>query len=324
MSDVTPLDRLVAEVARRESAGLLDAAVAQAKGRVHDDLAQRLTDAITAELAATATGLAQSTVDTVAAVPDGRPATEHGLYAYGIVRDGGFDLAANGIGSDRPAWVVTRDGLGLVVSDIRLADLAGLDAEEPVEDSRLAEFARGHDAVVRAVFDQTPILPLRFGTVLTDPDAAAELLARQREDALATLARIAGKREWGAKVLRTASAPAEPGGAAADPAPSGTEYLARKRSELAARQAAREHRRETLDRVHGALAEPAADDVRRASAGENVLLDSAFLVSDTATDDFLTRVDEIARELAGEDLALRATGPWPPYSFAVLEERTGA
>lgn len=314
MSD--KLDRLVAELARKESAGLLADALAQARRQVRDDLARRLAAAITAELTSTQ----DATENVVDPLPHAESPPEHGLYAYGIVRDLDPDLPVTGIGSAEPPWVVTHDGLGLVVSDIRVADLAGLDTEQPAEHSRLAEFARGHDTVVRAVFDRAPILPLRFGTVLTDTAAATELLARQREDAVATLDRIAGKREWGAKV---APAPAEPEQApVVDSAPSGTEYLARKRDELAARKVAGRRRRETLDRAHATLAEHATDDMRRAT-GENVLLDSAFLVPDAATDDFLTVVDQVARDLADEGLVLRATGPWPPYSFAVLE-RTGA
>ena len=50
-----------------------------------------------------------------------------------------------------------------------------IDTLDPV-DGTLAELAREHDAVVRAVFRSEPALPLRFGTVLDGEDAARRLL----------------------------------------------------------------------------------------------------------------------------------------------------
>lgn len=311
MGDATTSDQLLAELARRHSAGLLDQAIEHARRNVRDELARRLETGMMAAVL--------SEQDTEKSRSDSRPtAGESGLYVYGFTRATDLDLGAvPGVATDEPVRVFARQGLGLIVSDIRLAELADLEAAEPTEQSRLAELVRRHDAVVRAVFAQDVVLPLRFGTVLPDAAAATALLDEHRDDALVLLDRIAGTREWGAKVL----AVDEPT-TAEEPKPSnGTEFLARKRDELEARRATGVQRRELADGAHTALAEIAADSRSDAPRVDGVLLDGAYLVAEPDTDEFLASVGELGDRLTAHGLTLRATGPWPPYSFAVLPER---
>ncbi|NKE59471.1 gas vesicle protein, partial [Lentzea sp. PSKA42] len=135
-----------------------------------------------------------------------------GLYAYAITKDRSLDLAG--------PWMIGHRGLALVVAEVELGLFAGLEFEEATEDSPLAVLARYHDAVVRAVFEHEPVLPLRFGTVLDGIDAAVRLLSARHEEALAWLDRVDGRREWGVRVRAAAPAPVDLD------ALSGTAYLA--------------------------------------------------------------------------------------------------
>ncbi|GAB2810669.1 GvpL/GvpF family gas vesicle protein [Lentzea nigeriaca] len=220
-----------------------------------------------------------------------------GLYAYAITRDRRIDLAG--------PWLIGHRGLALVVAEIEIERLSGLEFDEPAEDSPLAVLARYHDAVVRAVFQHEPVLPLRFGTVLDGVDAAVRLLGARHEEASAWLDRVEGRREWGVRVRAAARAPVDLD------AVSGTAYLAQRRERLAAADAVRRG----ADALHRALTLRAAESTCRDLAGD-VLLEGAYLVDVENEEDFHAEIDRLTRELG---LRAEITGPWPPYSFTRVE-----
>jgi hypothetical protein len=215
--------------------------------------------------------------------------------------------------------LLTHTGLGLVVSEIRLAELDDLTADEPEEGGRLATMARQHDAVIRSVAEQAPVLPLRFGTVLADVAGVRTLLTERHDSALALLDRIDGSSEWGVKVL------VDPARATAAPAPtrsdtdadttSGTEYLARRRAALAEVDDRRRRDDEALDAVHAALAVHSVDSLRRRAPVPELPLDVAYLVPDGRATEFTAEAAALTGTLAEQGLQLQLTGPWPPYTF---------
>jgi hypothetical protein len=219
-----------------------------------------------------------------------------GLYAYAITRDRPVSL-------DGP-WLIGHRGLALVVADVDLARFTGLEFDEPDEDSPLAVLAREHDTVVRAVFRHSPVLPLRFGTVLDSADAALRLLAARHEEALARLDQVAGRREWGVRLRAAAREPVELDGL------SGTAYLTLRRRNLTAADDTRRH----AAAVHEELTRRAAFESARRDRAGDVLLDAAYLV-DVSGEDFFHA--EVQRLSAG--LSVEVTGPWPPYSFTRME-----
>lgn len=322
------LDALLDEVARRASGGLLEKAVDRARERVVDELARRLEPALLAAALAAADHRDQEvgrqtsysdTADhagTVVTPGRGQPPADNGLYAYGITWDKDLDLSAvPGVGTSDGPRLVTRNGLGLIVSEIALSELAGLESAEVTEDGKLATMAQRHDAVVRSACDQVAVLPLRFGTVLPDEDAVAALLDDRHDQACAMLDRVSDKREWGAKIIPVAEPrEAVAGDAPSGESPNGTEYLARKRNELTAKRQAAESRRQLADHAHRVLAGHATDTVRRSPNG--AITDAAYLVANAHAEEFLANVRTLTDELASHGLRLHATGPWPPYTFA--------
>ena len=220
-----------------------------------------------------------------------------GLYAYAITRDRQLDLAG--------PWLVGHRGLALVVAEVDLGLFAGLEFEEATEDSPLAVLARYHDAVVRAVFEHEPVLPMRFGTVLDGIDAAVRLLGARHEEARAWLERVDGRREWGVRVRSAARTPADLEGL------SGTAYLAQRRQRLANTDSARRG----AATLHEALTRCAAETTCRDAAG-GLLLEAAYLVDTAAEHDFRAEIERLTAELG---LTAEITGPWPPYSFTSVE-----
>jgi hypothetical protein len=50
-----------------------------------------------------------------------------------------------------------------------------------------------------------------------------------------------------------------------------------------------------------------------------MLLNAAYLVDRERVDEFRRAVDDLAGERPPDSIVV--TGPWPPYSFATVEER---
>jgi hypothetical protein len=216
--------------------------------------------------------------------------------------------------------VIREEGLGLLVSPVAPDELE-VDADDLSETGRLAVLARGHDAVVRAAADAGPVLPLRFGTVVPDGDAARALLRTHAVPAREQLRRIGSAREWGVRLVRTLAADAEPAltGGAQRGGLTGTEYLTRRRQALRREDDLTRTAAECAERLQDALAGHVTESLRRGgSPGSSLLLDMAYLVPTETEPEFLGRVQELTEDLGPRGLALEVTGPWPPYSFVAL------
>lgn len=234
--------------------------------------------------------------------------TRDWLCAYAITRNrDGLDLGA------APRLVGYRD-LGVVVSEVSPARFDRIDTLDPV-DGALAELAREHDAVVRAVFRHEPVLPLRFGTVLDGEASVKRLLEVAYDQARDCLDEVEGHREWGVRVRHT-----EP---AATTRPdteglTGTQYLVRRRERLKALQQAREDVVGAAGRLQNALRRHAADSIERARP-HGVLVNTAYLVQTGREAAFHAEFEWFARELRAAGATVETSGPWPPYSFTDVE-----
>jgi hypothetical protein len=148
------------------------------------------------------------------------------------------------------------------------------------------------EELVEALMADRDLLPVRFGTLVEDEEAAARAVADRHDELLASLDRVRGAVELALRVQD--QEPSGPEG------PSGRDYLQAKVGQL-----------ETARVVHEPLAELARDSVV-ASGPE--LLRAAYLVDREAVPDFVAAVKRLQDEHSR--LALLCTGPWPPYSFA--------
>jgi len=218
---------------------------------------------------------------------------------------------------------VEHEGLAAVVCDVDLAEFG----EEPLirnlEDLDWVErVARTHNDVVWRVAAVSTCAPLRLVTVCADDESVRDKVDSLRSGLEGVLDRIEGRQEWSVKVLVAPRSGGEP--SPDTPATSGADYLRRKREASDRRRDlsvdAMRIAREVHDLAHAhavASRRLAPQDPRLTGRPEAMVLNGAYLVEADARDAF-----EAAVHAAGEQhpaVTVEVEGPWPAYSFAVLE-----
>ncbi|AVT35088.1 gas vesicle protein GvpFL [Plantactinospora sp. BC1] len=236
----------------------------------------------------------------------------------GLTGAGGAPVEVVRIGDDLDAVVapVDLDEYGEAALHRNLGDLRWLEAAASV-----------HHRVIEAVWRFGPTLPARLATVYQDgPALRAGLHDRQAEFG-AALDRLTDRAEWGVKAYSVRAAEA-PGAASVQPSGgggAGAEYLRRRRTALAAGEAARRAAAEGAEAVHAALSGQAEaarrhrpQDRSLSGVPDPMVLNGAYLLPAGRAADFA----ELVRELGTRHpvLRLELTGPWPPYSFAALDD----
>lgn len=181
---------------------------------------------------------------------------------------------------------VRCNGFDLVVSE------QGAEVE-PTEGAVLA-----HARVVEALLPLTDaLLPARFG-VAYDNQAALQEAVRERASELSeSLERVRGGVELGVRVVGDLPAPAT--------ADTGRAYLEARREAIA-----------VGDEIHDAFSGQARAATRGNSGGS--ILSGAYLVDPDTIPAFLATAEQL--EAKHPQLSFALTGPWPPYSFAGVDE----
>ncbi|MFE9772073.1 GvpL/GvpF family gas vesicle protein [Streptomyces sp. NPDC005931] len=246
-------------------------------------------------------------------------------YVYAVCRPFGTPLQAQltGVAGDPPR-LLTHHGLVAVVSHVPEADFAEEPLRAHLEDlDWLTSVARAHQGVIDALTTVTTPLPLRLGTVFRDDSGVRTMIESREEGFRHTLDRLAGRVEWGVKVYVEAE-PAAAGAAPAAPAPkpaSGRDYLRQRRSRTKSHEELWQKAEAFATRLHETLSAVAEDSRLHApqnpalsgAAGRNVL-NAAYLVPRTASEQFVERVDRTKDDIPG--IRVELTGPWAAYSFA--------
>lgn len=216
------------------------------------------------------------------------------LYLYAFAR--GLDSPPEAVGLEATSPELLPLGfLDAVVS--RHGDLD----PEVASDALVA-----HANVVEALMGTTDeLVPVRFGSVFGDGTSLRTAAAARREALEEVLRKVRGRVEFGLHVVQ--QQPAAP-----DEQPqSGRGRLLAKLEQLRGAEDAAE-----LDEP---LVRAAVDSRRRLLRTPNLLLSAVYLVERARAGEFAARSRAIV-ERRPRGLEVLATGPWPPYSFAELED----
>ena len=126
-----------------------------------------------------------------------------GLYLF-CLTPGDSRLAIDGAGIDEahPLFAQAIAGVTAILSAVSLADFCGPEAGERLANlAWVAPRALRHEQVIMAIMRQAPVLPVRFGSVFSSPEALTAALEQHR-DALARFFRETTEmQEWTLKAF---------------------------------------------------------------------------------------------------------------------------
>ena len=190
------------------------------------------------------------------------------------------------------------------------------------------ELLREHVALIERVFDEGPILPARYGTLVADRATLVDVfLAPHEEELAAALDEVSGRAEVHVRIEQD-----EDGAVAEvirrDPAlrelaqslladDDTSPYSGRVRLGERIARAVAELTEADANAVVAMLS-PLAVSVRGSAPGDSaVVLDASYLIDLDRYDEFDSKVGEVIETLAGR-ARVTALGPQAPYSFADL------
>jgi hypothetical protein len=253
--------------------------------------------------------------------------SETGTYVYAVGRHLDEELLTRLVGvGDAPVRMISHRDLDIVVSTVDLDEFGETALRTNLESLPWVEkTARRHDEIVRrAAALTTALAPFRLVTICRSDDAARARIEELYDDLTPALDRIDRRSEWSVKAFNRMRTPT-PAAVEAEAPSSGVAYLQRRRAELRSRQevaADQEMLAEQLLRdlvpATAATRRLAPQDQRLTGRAESMALNAAFLVDDDRSTEFFELVNELRSRYPSFDVEL--DGPWPPYSFAVLDK----
>ena len=238
---------------------------------------------------------------------------ETGLYLFCFGR-------SEALAAWRPAsgiFTAPAGPVAAVLAEVAVDEFRGEDAERRLQDlAWLAPRACRHEEVVEEAMRFSPVLPARFGTIFSTRARLEQLAERHGAAILEFLERVSGRQEWGLKGLLDAAGfreavRAETARRAGESLAPGARYL----KERAFRAGAERAVRASMGAYCRQVLEPLPFPWRSRTAAVECLASFALLLPQEEVELFRAAVAR-AQDAAPRGLLLRASGPWPPYSFA--------
>lgn len=241
------------------------------------------------------------------------------VHAYGIVPTGSSAPALTGLGG-AAVDIMPLGDVAVLISRLSQAEYGNEVWEAHAEDPQwLGQVAAAHHQVLQSMIESTDVLPLRLPTIQPDETALERALTEILAQLSASLDRVRGHIELGAKAFVVAEPRAD-----VEPATrmTGRQYLARRKAQADQRESARLRRQQELIDAHEAMAAAATDastsrpqDPALSGRPEPMVLNSAYLVLRDRLDEFIGVAERVGEDLRADGIALEVTGPWPPYNF---------
>ncbi len=217
---------------------------------------------------------------------------------------------------------------GATLSTVPCGALAAATSpHDPGEPHPTAESVLRHEAIVEALRQMGPALPVRFGTVLPNEGAVADALADRYDVLVADLARLGDKVEFGLTVLwdRPIGNDDEPrddrspiSREVTEAAGPGARYLRARLDEHRREAAARDRAKALAGDLDRALGSHTLERRCTILATSRLAVRAAYLLDPSRVRPFQETFQAIRR--GHPDLRFLLSGPWPPYSFVSAAE----
>lgn len=264
------------------------------------------------------------------------------IYVYAVM--GGAEqgaLPVSGIDPARPVTLLAVGDVQAAVSHVRHELFNEQAVRVGLDDSAwLAANVLAHQHVLDALLATgQPVIPMRFCTVYPDSDALAASLERHNGAFAAELQRLAGKQEWGLKMvvdiqlLQTAIGAGHPtlAGVAGDGEierlrkqiagmSAGAAFLLKKKLVNLIAERAQSVAFGIADATYRALADVALEAVTMDLPKDRpeVCLNAAFWLAVEAYQPFVARLEMLAQSFSGVGVRYELSGPWPAHHFLRL------
>jgi hypothetical protein len=268
------------------------------------------------------------------ASPAGDTPQGDALWAYCVLRAGEpLPAEASAIADGGPLERVDAGDLGALVSRVPLAEFGAEPLRENLNDlAWLERVARAHEAVLDGTLRQSTIVPLRLCTIYESAESVREMLEREHDALARALEALAGRQEWGVKLLVDEEQLAEHARARSTETAAleeelgartgGGAYMLRRRLERHVRETVDALGAELADEVHSQLADLASGTVVLSPQNPELsghegtmLLNGAYLVDAERVERMHGLVAELEERHRALGARLVLTGPWPPYNF---------
>ena len=262
-------------------------------------------------------------------------ATSYGLYAYGLVGKRLEDLAIQGVDRLHEVFPVEEHGVCVMVSVIDIDHFQRQVQQMFVELTDTPDAARGaeailqaHEDVVDTLMQHTPVVPLKFGTILRDEAAARRLLLDEEERWRQLLAAFTGKAEWGLKIYIDTRVFQQHTTRAHAPSPEpeklskGSAYLFKRKMEAEAKNDTAARLTELTTAIFQEMGKGACEaklnktlPQKLTGKKQEMLLNGVFLLEKEQAARFCELGKRLREQYEAQGLTLEVSGPWPPYSF---------
>jgi hypothetical protein len=305
----------------------LDALIAEARAEARAHVKAVLRDAYTEELL-------QQVAGAVGGEPTRADTDGQGWWVYCVVpADRQLPHGLTGVAAEEPPRLVAAGGLAALASRVPLREFGEAPLRENLNDlGWLERTVRAHEEVLDSMLARGAVVPMRVCTIYRDDAQVGEMLQTRGALFHDALSRLAGKAEWGVKIVadrarlehhaRSHSDTARVLGEDVTSKPEGGAYLAGKKLTALVREEADRILDEVVRETHARLEEWAAGSVvlpaqnRELSGHEgDMVFNGAYLVEHERVDAFSSLLDDLGSQYAPLGLAFDLTGPWPAYNF---------
>ena len=228
------------------------------------------------------------------------------LYAYCLVEDlDTLDVPVPGI-NGAAVRLLKIDEFGVLVSD------GESDAFPLTKESAIA-----HDTVVRSTFDQTTLLPFRFGSIVSEQQLR-HYVATYKPALKKSLSHVRGCVQMDLRIIWQHSRPDAAAAPENNERGPGTAFLEKKRRELLGDEQQAAQIAELSNLLREDLGALIRDEQITLQPSKTAMLATVFHLIESAN---FQRYQEKVQEIRNirPDLRIRLSGPWPPYSFANIE-----
>ena len=248
-----------------------------------------------------------------------------GRYIYGIIKtDKGKAFGPCGINADEEVYTVDHQDIASVVSDSPIQDYSSMLKET------LGHLLIRHQTIIEKVMKDHTIIPMKFGTFVSDNDEVIEILRRgytQFKELFSTV--VDGKIELDVAATWNDlnSIMKEIGEEDKKIREFKTEIIKRPPSQtfqdrikigMMIKDALDKRRKKEQAHIMNYLKKPVVDFQKHQGMDDKMILNCAFLLEKRKEPDFDLKLEELDKRYK-QKVNFRCVGPLPPYSFSTCQ-----